>query len=211
MKKTFIIICLALLPAFLFAQDNVEGKQRRCNARVNIRGSVGALFSLDYDAGASESFSAFVESNISRRYSGWNINYGFRLTNRNIMATSYRSGVDKEEYTSDFSSLFFFEIPVLFSYDFEFGDNRALRLEFGPYYSRYIGGVERIYAYTSTDKSTAAFSFKQPKTLYVNNNNVGFTAGVSYYINDVIVGLNYDCLILDDFQSAVTGTVGYRF
>lgn len=123
-------------------------------------------------------------------------------------------GTDANISATMSNHLLMLEIPVVFSYDFVCNNNNALRLGFGLFYTRYLVGAKMI------DGQNVGIPVAKAKSdIYQSPNNVGLNIGLSYWIGDFNIGLEYESIFDWIYRSNsawnmfsnFSGTIGYRF
>lgn len=145
---------------------------------------------------------------MSKRYPGWTFSTGVRLANQNLsFGAAEIEFPDGSLVDMSLSNvLLFLQVPVVFGYDFRFGEKQALRLDFGLFYQRYLYGANYI---------GGQFAGAMEYYDYPMHDNVGWNSGIRYYVNDFFIGLDLNLLFDWAFDFAaynsLSATIGYRF
>lgn len=202
---------MVLLCGVVSAQGE-EKKESR--VRFSLQGAVGGVHETTYDnSGVSESLAGMVEVPISKRYPGWTFSTGVRFVNQNMLMNGEMKSTTPESVVVSTVTvnklLFVLEVPFLFGYDFRFANERALRLDFGLYYQRFLCGAmnfggKNVGVPTRYD--------------YGMRNNVGWNSGIAFYIKDFFMGLDLNVLFDWGYQeeafenyNTLSAKFGYRF
>ena len=112
-------------------------------------------------------------------------------------------------------NMFFINVPVVFSYDFNIASNALLRLGFGVQYQQYLGGK----SFCELDGETTSFLPTESHNLKNGSlygqllgmySNAGGLLQLGFLINDVYVGVTYDAFFEGFGNWGYVGTVGAR-
>lgn len=181
----------------VYAQESsIEGKKP---FRFMVRGGVGAVCSESfYDGsvcGIGTNLAGYVEMPMSKKNDNWKISLGLKLNNKNWNDSNFDANV------------LFLDVPVLFSYDFNIRKQTDLRLSFGLYYERYMGG--KVYDNDIVNGMRASASAED---IARPHNNAGLTLGLGFLFKDFYFGADLDTNYgYEGVVFVTSATVGYRF
>lgn len=215
MKKLALLLTILLFCGMVSAQTEETVKTKPA-IRFSLQGSVGGIHETTYNVGGvAESLSGMIELPISKRYPGWTFSTGIRFANQNLLMNGEYIITTATEVVSHPVTvnklLFVLEVPFLFGYDFRFADNRALRLDFGLFYQRFLCGAMNM------DGKNLGVPTQDD---YGMRNNIGWNSGIAFYINDFFVGLDLNVLFDWAYQdnhgafenyNTLSAKFGYRF
>lgn len=172
----------------------VINKQR---VRLNLRAGVGAFVDMGaFYTGISENLACMIEIPISKKHTGWKLNTGIKFINKNMAIETARA------------SMFMFQLPIVFSYDFRMSDRDNLRLNFGVFYEQYLdGGIYEANELIDNPIETILNLPYYP----------GITIGLNYYYRNFFFGIDLDMMFdygeasLIMYRGTPMATFGYRF
>lgn len=209
MKKIVSFILVFLCSSFLFGQNvdknlNTDNTKKENNIPVhfNLRLDAGVAHTYTIDLIPENGFTSALTGSIElplNKKGNWNVNIGARFSEY----TYYNGSVVNTFPSRD---MWYFDIPVVFSYDFKVNQNSKFRLGVGLFYSQVI--AERFH------ENGNDLSYVKASDI-LTTHNVGPKVDFGFLYKNFYFGGAYECLVQfydgGDFITFVRASIGYRF
>lgn len=219
MKKIFSLLLVISIVTFGVHANEKESLK----VRGLIHASVGGINSVNFTVpGVSGAIGGSVEVPLNAS-AKWNVNVGLDFNYKYVtdQYVSISDAVAENNWTANMKhNMFFINVPVVFSYDFNIASNALLRLGFGVQYQQYLGGK----SFCELDGETTSFLPTESHNLKNGSrygqllgmySNAGGLLQLGFLINDVYVGVTYDAFFEGlgnwGYVGTVGARVGYRF